>query len=153
MVVQALVVQLVLVDPPVVLCSVLPGAPSSRKSAGTSLRRASFPRRVIALHGQFLRTPADRILGIAPDLPSSASTPTSRAHEHSRTTIWAGNFARHRRRLRPTNSLDHRAQCADQECRRNEQIGYAAGYEPEAAFSRALKREFGRGPDEWRRGM
>jgi AraC-like DNA-binding protein len=32
------------------------------------------------------------------------------------------------------------------------QIGYAVGYESEAAFSRAFKREFGKGPAEWRRG-
>jgi AraC-like DNA-binding protein len=31
------------------------------------------------------------------------------------------------------------------------QIGYAVGYESEAAFSRAFKREFGKGPGEWRR--
>jgi AraC-like DNA-binding protein len=32
------------------------------------------------------------------------------------------------------------------------QVGYAVGYESEAAFSRAFKREFGKGPGEWRRG-
>ena len=31
------------------------------------------------------------------------------------------------------------------------QVGYAVGYESEAAFSRAFKREFGKGPGEWRR--
>ncbi len=31
------------------------------------------------------------------------------------------------------------------------QIGYGVGYESEAAFSRAFKREFGKGPGEWRR--
>src|SRR5215471_16775345 len=31
------------------------------------------------------------------------------------------------------------------------QVGYAVGYESEAAFSRAFKREFGKGPAEWRR--
>jgi AraC-like DNA-binding protein len=31
------------------------------------------------------------------------------------------------------------------------QVGYAVGYESEAAFSRAFKREFGKGPEEWRR--
>jgi AraC-like DNA-binding protein len=30
-------------------------------------------------------------------------------------------------------------------------VGYAVGYESEAAFSRAFKREFGKGPGEWRR--
>jgi len=32
------------------------------------------------------------------------------------------------------------------------QVGYAVGYESEAAFSRAFKREFGKAPAEWRRG-
>lgn len=32
------------------------------------------------------------------------------------------------------------------------QIGYGVGYESEAAFSRAFKREFGTAPAEWRRG-
>jgi AraC-like DNA-binding protein len=32
------------------------------------------------------------------------------------------------------------------------QVGYAVGYESEAAFSRAFKREFGRSPAAWRRG-
>jgi AraC-like DNA-binding protein len=32
------------------------------------------------------------------------------------------------------------------------QVGYGVGYESEAAFSRAFKREFGKGPGEWRRG-
>ena len=31
------------------------------------------------------------------------------------------------------------------------QIGYAVGYESEAAFSRAFKREFGDSPAAWRR--
>jgi len=31
------------------------------------------------------------------------------------------------------------------------QVGYAVGYESEAAFSRAFKREFGKAPAEWRR--
>jgi len=31
------------------------------------------------------------------------------------------------------------------------QVGYTVGYESEAAFSRAFKREFGKGPGEWRR--
>jgi AraC-like DNA-binding protein/mannose-6-phosphate isomerase-like protein (cupin superfamily) len=31
------------------------------------------------------------------------------------------------------------------------QVGYAVGYESEAAFSRAFKREFGIGPAEWRK--
>lgn len=31
------------------------------------------------------------------------------------------------------------------------QIAYAVGYESEAAFGRAFKREFGKGPGEWRR--
>ncbi len=33
------------------------------------------------------------------------------------------------------------------------QVGYAVGYESEAAFSRAFKREFGKGPGEWRRRL
>jgi AraC-like DNA-binding protein len=33
------------------------------------------------------------------------------------------------------------------------QVGYTVGYESEAAFSRAFKREFGKGPGEWRRGQ
>jgi AraC-like DNA-binding protein len=33
------------------------------------------------------------------------------------------------------------------------QVGYAVGYESEAAFSRAFKREFGKGPGEWRRQL
>jgi len=33
------------------------------------------------------------------------------------------------------------------------QVGYAVGYESEAAFSRAFKREFGKGPAEWRRAI
>ena len=32
------------------------------------------------------------------------------------------------------------------------QVGYAVGYESEAAFSRAFKREFGKAPAAWRRG-
>jgi AraC-like DNA-binding protein len=32
------------------------------------------------------------------------------------------------------------------------QVGYAVGYESEAAFSRAFKREFGKSPAAWRRG-
>jgi transcriptional regulator GlxA family with amidase domain len=32
------------------------------------------------------------------------------------------------------------------------QVGYAVGYESEAASSRAFKREFGRSPAAWRRG-
>jgi AraC-like DNA-binding protein len=32
------------------------------------------------------------------------------------------------------------------------QVGFAVGYESEAAFSRAFKREFGQGPAQWRRG-
>lgn len=32
------------------------------------------------------------------------------------------------------------------------QVGYAVGYESEAAFSRAFKREFGQAPAAWRRG-
>jgi AraC-like DNA-binding protein len=31
------------------------------------------------------------------------------------------------------------------------QVGYGVGYESEAAFSRAFKREFGKGPAEWRK--
>lgn len=31
--------------------------------------------------------------------------------------------------------------------------GYAAGYESEAAFSRAVKREFGKGMGVWRRQL
>jgi AraC-like DNA-binding protein len=31
------------------------------------------------------------------------------------------------------------------------QVGFGVGYESEAAFSRAFKREFGKGPGEWRR--
>jgi AraC-like DNA-binding protein len=31
------------------------------------------------------------------------------------------------------------------------QVGYAVGYESEAAFSRAFKREFGDSPASWRR--
>jgi AraC-like DNA-binding protein len=33
------------------------------------------------------------------------------------------------------------------------QVGYAVGYESEAAFSRAFKREFGKGPGEWRKSV
>jgi len=32
------------------------------------------------------------------------------------------------------------------------QIGFGVGYESEAAFSRAFKREFGEAPAAWRRG-
>jgi AraC-like DNA-binding protein len=32
------------------------------------------------------------------------------------------------------------------------QVGFAVGYESEAAFSPAFKREFGQGPAQWRRG-
>jgi AraC-like DNA-binding protein len=33
------------------------------------------------------------------------------------------------------------------------QVGHAVGYESEAAFSRAFKREFGKGPGQWRRRL
>jgi AraC-like DNA-binding protein len=32
------------------------------------------------------------------------------------------------------------------------QVGHAVGYESEAAFSRAFKRQFGASPAAWRRG-
>ena len=38
------------------------------------------------------------------------------------------------------------------ECRGNvAQIGFAVGYDSEAAFSRAFKRQFGTSPGTWRR--